>query len=460
MSIYTGTATAGSTYTSLTIGDLYIEEDTITGRDDLTALNIFIQSKGTSSFISLYNDVYVGGDSDGPFTEIVGGTSTYYGSDFTVYGSYVASDPTTRYGMFWTADGANPNTLTIYGNIKVVGSSAIFVTEETITSDAVITLGAPVDSGVIVPTTKDMGIEFKYNTSAITTYTIIAINVYSPTKSIITTSTATGYLDDEEVVIAGSNSTPSIDGIYNITVINSTQFTISAPVTGVGTSGTVEKTYNTGFFGFDYSTARFKYMFNCDNVNDVYVGSYGDVQVRSVYMEDDGVFFGTNELVNIYLSSGDLIIENNNPNKDIIFKANNGVSTEEIARVDGSAQSLVFSNDIGFTVGATGDLAIYISGTDVVFENTNNNSDFNFIANPAGVPTSSLYLDGTNMFVGVNNTTPVVELDVDGDLCVRNEFIFGDATTNGSWKYVVETGVLNLYKRIGGVWVLKQSLNE
>jgi len=459
MSIYTGST--GSTYTTLTIGDLFIEDNTITGRDDLTELNILIQSKGTSSFISLYNDVYVGGDSDGPFTTIVGGTTTYYGSDFTAYGSYVASDPTTRYGMFWTAEGANPNTLTIYGNIKVVGSSATFVTEETITSDAVITLGAPIDSGVIVPTTKDMGIEFKYNTSAITSYTITAINVYSATKSIITTATATGYLDDQEVVIAGSDSTPSIDGIYDITVINSTQFTISSPIIGVGTTGTVEKTYNTGFFGFDYSSTRFIYFSNCENVNDSYVGdSYGDVQIRSIYVEDTGIYFGSNELVNIYLDSDDLIIENNNPNKDIIFKANNGVSTEEIARIDGSAQSFVFSNDIGITIGETSDLSMYINGTDVIFENNNNNSNFNFITNPSGVSTSSLYLDGTNMFVGVNTTSPVVELDIDGDLCVRNEFIFGDATTNGSWKYVVESGVLNLYKRIGGTWILKQSLNE
>lgn len=450
-----------SVFTNLTVGDLYISENTITGRDDLTALNIFIESKGTNSFISLYNDVYVGGDSDGPFVTIVGGTSTYVGADFTVYGSYVSTDPTTRYGMYWTAEGANPNTLTIYGNIRVIGNSATFVTEETVTSDAVITLGAPVDSGVIVPTTKDMGIEFKYNTSAITEHTISAINVYSPTRTIVTTTTAHGFLDEEEIIISGSNSTPSIDGTYNITLINSTQFTIATTITGVGNTGTVKKTYNTGFFGFDYSTTRFIYYSDCNNINDAYVGdAFGDVQIRSIYTEDDGISFGSNELAKMHLSNGDLIIENGNPNKDIIFKGNNGVTTEEIARIDGSAQSFVFSTDIGITIGETSDLSIYIDGTDVIFENTNNNSNFNFITNPSGISTSSMFLDGTNMFVGIGTETPSVELDINGNFCVRNEFIFGDASVNGSWKYVVESGVLNLYKRIGGVWVLKYSVSE
>jgi hypothetical protein len=457
MAVYTpGT---GSTFTEIEVGDFYISEDTITGRDDLTSFNMFIESKGTGSFVSMYNDVFVGGDSTGPFTDAL--TGTYTGSDFSVYGSYVSSDPTTRYGMFWTSQGTDQNTLTIYGNIRVVGNSATFVTEETVTSDAVITLGAPIDVQTIDPTTKDLGIEFKWNTSAITSYSISAITAYSATQTIITLSSPAGYLDDTQVIISGSNSTPNIDGVYTIIRVNDSQFIISTSISSAGNTGSVKKTYNTGFFGFDYTTNRFIYFSDCENINDSFeADTYGDAQFGSIYTQDRGIYFGDDEDIHIYLSSNDLLIENNVANKDIIFKANDGSTTNEIMRIDGSAKSVSFSNDVGITVGTSNDMTISVSGSDIQFLNNNSNGDFNFITKPSGVETSSIYLDGTNMFIGIKNSTPLTELDVNGSMCVRNTLYFGNATTNGSWKYVVESGSLNVYKRIGGIWILKQSIRE
>ena len=64
---------------------------------------------------------------------------------------------------------------------------------------------------------------------------------------IITTSAPHGLLNLDFAVLGNTNSTPSVNGIYAITYINTTQFSITptAPVTIAGTLGTVTSTTNT-----------------------------------------------------------------------------------------------------------------------------------------------------------------------------------------------------------------------
>jgi hypothetical protein len=77
--------------------------------------------------------------------------------------------------------------------------------------------------------------------SAISISSISAAN-----PAVIATATAHGLTTGDMVTIAGSNSTPAIDGTWVATVVDSTHFSIPLAVTTAGTAGTV--TFNTEDF--------------------------------------------------------------------------------------------------------------------------------------------------------------------------------------------------------------------
>ena len=60
--------------------------------------------------------------------------------------------------------------------------------------------------------------------------------------TVVTTTTAHGYVSGDTVVISGSNSTPTINGSRVVTVISPTTFSVPVNVTTAGTAGSV---YNT-----------------------------------------------------------------------------------------------------------------------------------------------------------------------------------------------------------------------
>jgi hypothetical protein len=68
---------------------------------------------------------------------------------------------------------------------------------------------------------------------------INSIAIGNPTS--ITTSSAHGLNNGDSIVISGSNSTPSADGVHVVTAINSTTFTIPLIVTASGTIGSWSK---------------------------------------------------------------------------------------------------------------------------------------------------------------------------------------------------------------------------
>lgn len=74
--------------------------------------------------------------------------------------------------------------------------------------------------------------------------TLTAISVDSPTEI---TSVAHGLVTGDEIIIVGSNSTPSIDGVWIVTRIDNDIFTIPIAVTIAGTVGQWLKTENTIF---------------------------------------------------------------------------------------------------------------------------------------------------------------------------------------------------------------------
>lgn len=67
-----------------------------------------------------------------------------------------------------------------------------------------------------------------------------AISIANPTHI---TSTAHGLINNEQIIITGSNSTPSIDGVWSVTVLDANHFTI--PVNVTATAGTSKLSYST-----------------------------------------------------------------------------------------------------------------------------------------------------------------------------------------------------------------------
>ncbi len=74
-----------------------------------------------------------------------------------------------------------------------------------------------------------------FNPDISPTVFISSISVANPT--LVTTSTPHGLINQSNVVITNSDSTPSINGLYQITYVSPTQFTIPVNVTVVGTQG-------------------------------------------------------------------------------------------------------------------------------------------------------------------------------------------------------------------------------
>lgn len=77
------------------------------------------------------------------------------------------------------------------------------------------------------------GSSFNPDISPLSSPTITAIGTGT---ALVTTSAAHGLVNGNQIVICNSDSTPSIDGVYEITRVNATQFTVPVTVTVAGTS--------------------------------------------------------------------------------------------------------------------------------------------------------------------------------------------------------------------------------
>ena len=75
------------------------------------------------------------------------------------------------------------------------------------------------------------------NTPGVSPSTISANSVANPT--VVTTTLAHGLVTGNLVTIAGSNSTPTINGTWVVTVLSATTFSVPVNVTVAGTAGTV-----------------------------------------------------------------------------------------------------------------------------------------------------------------------------------------------------------------------------
>lgn len=122
-----------------------------------------------------------------------------------------------------------------------------FAVSDFVNANMTLELNGPVDRAVVIApyatqvasgdTSSSPGY---YDLGAPVVATITANTIANPT--VVTTSAAHGFLSGMTVTFTGSNSTPSLNGTYSITVTDSTHFTVPVNCTVAGTAGTATMT--------------------------------------------------------------------------------------------------------------------------------------------------------------------------------------------------------------------------
>ena len=118
---------------------------------------------------------------------------------------------------------------------------------------------------------------------------IVANTATNPT--VIQSSKPHGMVNGDQVVIINSNSTPSIDGLYNITFIDSTHFSIPVIVTVAGNQGSFERASDALFSDNEKKANRIYYsVFQQPDavplVNYIDVGSQDQAIIRIMPLRD------------------------------------------------------------------------------------------------------------------------------------------------------------------------------
>lgn len=134
---------------------------------------------------------------------------------------------------------------------------------------------------------------------------IVDISVGTP--SVITTSTPHGLVTGEQVVITSTDSIPQVNGLFTITYVNDTSFSVNKPVTSAGSSGKFIRAVNSVFSENENKPNRVYYskFLQPDAVpiaNFFDVGS-GDMKILRIYPLRDSLFVFKED--GLYRISGD-----------------------------------------------------------------------------------------------------------------------------------------------------------
>lgn len=97
-----------------------------------------------------------------------------------------------------------------------------------------------VDPFYLVANNSNTGLSFNPDLSPEVQITAISV---AP-DAVITTASPHGLINQDQVLIVASNSTPSVDGLYTITYISPTTFSIPVTTTIAGTAGAIRKAAN------------------------------------------------------------------------------------------------------------------------------------------------------------------------------------------------------------------------
>lgn len=494
-----GTTTGTASITTGEFGDITAIDNILGGSDFLSFSNLYISSKqdpnaSENGFISLWNNYYIGAEKKlmdyttsyllqtnmtsttirnmmtEKITDIVAQNfNQYMGSKFTSFGSGTI-DGLTPKGLYWTPTGSYQNTLTIYGNLRVEKGTATVKVTRLITSNP--TYGINIHNpGEYIITTGDIGIEMAWNTTLIDKFTISSITSYSGTKALIITTQANNYIVGDEVYIVGTNSEPSINGIW---VIIDTpdiySFTINKIITTAGTAGTVSISFELAFLGFDINNHNLKYYSIVTNkTGGIYTGNdFGDMQIGSLILDGGYLTIGKNSPYAILdTTTNDLVFENNKSAKSIILRA---TSTSSV-----TPQNIVSMN------GATGDLNIKdlnlnqtytissnsINVNDIDLTLLNNTDNVKINVTNSSIEKTAIYFHGYTGNIGINQlTTPNVDFDVNGSVSIPSAtqyvYLGGLPTANNTWRLYnnTSTGRMTIQKRISGTWRTLETIGE
>lgn len=261
--------------------------------------------------------------------------------------------------------------LVVSGNLIVNGTTTTMNSTTTTLDDPILTLGGDQS---IVETTKDRGVEAKWNGTAIT------VTAYGSGGTISTQATVAstgGYAIGDLITITGAVGTQQVklNGTWKITGITSgTTFNFdvaSALATGSYTSGigTCVKSRN-AFFGLDQSTGKFTFIPQANNESEVFSGSVGTIVAS---FEGNGLSITGLSASNI--STGTLIVGRGGTGitsyttGDIIYASGTttlsklaGVATGN-ALISGGASTAPSWGKIGLTTHISGTLALGNGGT-------------------------------------------------------------------------------------------------
>jgi fibronectin-binding autotransporter adhesin len=178
-------------------------------------------------------------------------------------------------GAATTVDiGASSGTTTINNNAVVAGNLTVNGTTTTVNSntvtidDPIFTLGGDTLADQVAnysTDTKDRGIEFKYSDG---TPAITAGNLQDGVEYVIIDASGTDFTASP--YSAGSNDAGTV-------------FTFSGTDNGSG-GGTVvvSSALKTGFFGFDNTDDKFKFLTSASNTSEVFSGTAGDVEFGDI----------------------------------------------------------------------------------------------------------------------------------------------------------------------------------
>lgn len=174
--------------------------------------------------------------------------------------------------------------LVVTGNLTVNGTTIISNSSTITIDDPILVLGG--DSSTI-DISKNRGIEFKWNGTALTMTNFIGNETSTVTGTV---SSTVGFASGDIITISGATGTEQtkLNGTWQINVINETSFSfdvgsIIAAETLTSNLGTTVKSKN-GFFGLNQSSGRFNFIPQSLNNTEVFSGTFGDLDVNNIYI--------------------------------------------------------------------------------------------------------------------------------------------------------------------------------
>jgi hypothetical protein len=234
--------------------------------------------------------------------------------------------------------------------LYINGYNGVNISSANITLNGDITINGNISAGVI-----DFDLD-KYILPLGTSNYLDIINIQngSTLGNILITTHTNGNLSIGDIVeIKQTNSSPNIDGIYNIiNTISTTQFEINIPLLNLSQNGTTGKLktnltqeqgkdvgiqvnywsttgnplitngslgYKTGFFGFKRNTERWSFYNNATISNNIVSGNFGDIEINKLFTNsisgfilDGGITGGSNLIsgTNFNIQGGNI---NNTP---------------------------------------------------------------------------------------------------------------------------------------------------